>query len=431
MKNIVTFILGGGKGTRIFPLTKSRSKPAIPIGGKYRIIDVPISNCINSNVLKIFVLTQFNSKSLNHHINNAYRFDHFSKSFVDILPAEQTHETEHWYQGTADAIRRSLKYLDSYPECDKVLILSGDQLYRMDFRDLYRSHMEQQAEVTIATCPVSLDSVSEFGIMKVQEKNGLHRITEFVEKPQDPVIIEDFRLPADIQQKTGFQDPGKQHLASMGIYLFNRDVLYRYLQETEDHDFGKEVIPRLISEREVVPYFFDGYWEDIGTIKAFHRANLDLLGKNPNFKLYEVNSPIYTNPRFLPPACIQGTLSNSIIADGATVLGGTITNSIIGLRSCIAANVNIEDTLIMGADWYESDLEKLNAATNNKIPLGIGEGSIIRNAIIDKNVRIGKNVRITNQNNHQNYDDPNGTYVIKDGIVVIPKGTVIIDNTEV
>ena len=413
--------MGGGRGTRIYPLTKERSKPAIPIGGKYRIIDIPISNCMNSGIYKIFVLTQFNSKSLNHHINNAYRFDHFSEKFVDILPASQTMDNTNWYQGTADAIRQNIKYIESFSNCDTVLVLSGDQLYNFDFRLLYKLHKGTKADVTIATIPIPKNHVGEFGILKIEKHKEYFKVCDFKEKATCLEVIDQFVIKESEPDKP-------QCLASMGIYMFKKEVLVRYLNNTNKQDFGKELIPQLIKEKLVVPYLFNGYWEDVGTIKAFHKATLDLLGHNPKLKI-KPEFPIYTNPRFLPPVfCHNAKIENVILGDGAIVLGGYLKNTVIGVRSFVNEGVHLENSLVLGADWYESETERENLLKNQQIPLGVGQNSIIKNTIIDKNVRIGKNVSILNRENLIEYTSPNETYFVKDGIVVIPRGVTIPDN---
>ena len=427
MQNIVAFILGGGKGSRIYPLTKFRSKPAIPIGGKYRIIDIPISNCINSQIFKIFVLTQFNSRSLNAHINNCYRFDKFTSMFIEILSPQQTNDSLNWFQGTADAVRQNLIYLKNYPEAKHILIVSGDQLYRMDFRKLYAQHIEQNADVTIAGLPVTEDRAKDFGIMKLVNFGEKHsKIIDFTEKPQDSKILKDYEMPHNLL--------GRDHkyLASMGIYLFKREVLIQLLKNTKYLDFGREVIPTVIPKKNVVPYIFNGYWEDIGTLKSFHKANLDLLRKKPSFKFYDYHFPIYTSQENLPPAFIQNSeIENSFVADGSVLIDSKIKNSILGLRSKVGPNVEIENSYLMGADCYDDEIDKkLNGHGPHPRPyLGIGEGSIIRNAIIDKNVRIGKNVKIINVNNLKKEVISAPHYTIADGLVIIAKDAIIPDNT--
>lgn len=427
MDHILCLILGGGQGTRLYPLTKHRSKPAVPLAGKYRIIDIPISNCINSNIRKMFVITQFNSKSLNHHVNHSYRFDFYGHRFVDILAAQQTMESASWFQGTADAVRRNLKTLIDYHDCDTILILSGDQLYRMDFRELYKRHLDSEFDVTIAGIPVTRDKVSGFGIMKVNSIDDKLRITDFVEKPKDSKTISEFATSKEDLAELGFHDIRKKHIASMGIYMFKKDALVRELERDSSPDFGKDIIPRIIKERPVNPYLYEGYWEDIGTIRSFHQANLDLLGENPKFMVYKPGAPIYTNPRFLPPAFVDGAdLDRAIIADGAIVKGGHIHNSVVGLRSVIQTNVTLYNAVLLGADYYDDH----KTLSSDEVPLGIGEDSIIRNAIIDKNVRIGKRVRLENTRNIQEYTPPEGKGVyIRDGLIVVEKNTTIKDGT--
>lgn len=428
--NVITFILGGGRGTRIFPLTRDRSKPALPFGGKYRVIDIPISNCINSQMSKIFVITQFNSKSLHRHVTNAYQFDHFSHGFVDVLAAEQTLDNENWYLGTADAIRRNLKYLSAYPECDSVLILSGDQIYRMDYRQLFEQHRQQNADLTIAMLPVEEEQVRQFGIMKVAAKKDRQRIIEFVEKPTEPEIVKQYVCPKSYLDQINVSSDKKLFLASMGIYLFKRSVLEDYLNRNKDLDFGKDVIPILIKERNVVPFYFDGYWEDIGTIKAFHRANMDLLGTKPAFHMWDPQFPMYTDPMFLPTAYIQNsTIHNTILGDGIQIINSTITNSVIGVRQNIQAGSILENVICLGADYYDHDDDRYRGRPKLCGLLGIGKNCEIRDTIIDKNARIGNNVKIINQAKRKYYKAPDSSYYIDDGIIVIPKETIIPDDT--
>jgi len=430
MENIIAFILGGGRGTRIYPLTKERSKPAIPFGGKYRIIDIPISNCMNSRIYRIFVLTQFNSKSLHQHINRAYRFDHFSHNFVDILPAEQTIDSDTWYQGTADAIRQNLKYLDAFPNCDTVVILSGDQVYNMDLRKMYQTHIDQNADITIATTCVPRSKVKGFGIMRIESSARGNQITGFIEKPTDPDIIDQFKIGG---LNICLEEPNHvgtdRFLASMGIYFFKRKVLTSVLKETKSHDFGKEIIPHMLKTYYSAPYIFQGYWEDIGTIKSFHSSHMDLLGRNPRFSV-QPYAPIYTNPRFLsPPFCGNTSIENAIISDGSRVFGGTIKNCVIGVRSHIEENAYLENVLMLGADWTETTDEVETLKKTDQIPLGIGQQCVIKNAIIDKNARIGNNVQLINKNQLIDFEDQKEQYFIKDGIIVIPKGVVIPSGT--
>ncbi len=427
MQNVIALILGGGKGTRLYPLTKYRSKPAVPLAGKYRIIDIPISNCINSGIRKMFVITQFNSKSLNHHINHAYRFDIYGGRFVDILAAEQTMESTDWYQGTADAVRRNLRYLEDYSECDTVMILSGDQLYRMDLEAYYWAHKESGADMTLACLPVAREKASSFGLLKVAPVDGRYRIIEFAEKPKEPARLKSLEASVEELKELGFNDPSRRHLASMGIYIFNKKVLIEELNRDLAQDFGHHIIPRMIQKGNVAPFIFNGYWEDIGTIASFHQANLDLVGDNPKFKLYTPEAPLYTNPRFLPPAYVDGAdIDKALVADGSIIMGGHIRNSVIGLRSVIQMNVTLHNVVMLGADFFESVEQRTPSAGH--IPLGIGEGSIIKNAIIDKNARIGRNVRLENTAGKMDYDPPNCPgVVIRDGIIVIEKNATVPD----
>ncbi len=412
--------MGGGAGTRLFPLTKDRSKPAVPLGGKYRLVDIPISNCINSEFRRIFVLTQFNSSSLHRHIQDAYRFDVFAPGFVEILAAQQTPEGENWYQGTADAVRQNLRQLDNHPH-RLVLILSGDQLYRMDFRALVEQHIATGAEATVATIPVDRQAASAFGIMQVANDR---RITRFVEKPKDPALLESLRpdwsavdLPGDPVE------PGSL-LASMGIYVFNRDVLGEALAGTEV-DFGKHIIPSLIATRKVYAYLYQGDWEDVGTIRSFYEANLDLCEPLPKFNFYDATAPIFTHARYLPGSkIIKSRIERSVIADGCVINDAVIEHSLIGVRSRVQAGSTIRDSLVMGQDWYETPDRECPAGAP---PMGIGHGSYIERTIVDKNARIGDGVRISPEGKTGDVDGPN--YFVRDGLVIIPKGAVVLDGT--
>ncbi|MFQ5739192.1 MAG: glucose-1-phosphate adenylyltransferase [Acidobacteriota bacterium] len=407
MQEIVCIVLGGGRGTRLFPLTYVRSKPAVPLGGKYRLIDIPISNCVNSGINKIFVLTQYNSESLNRHITQTYRFSMFSRGFVDILAAEQTHESLRWYQGTADAVRQSLRHVRPYG-ASGTLILSGDQLYRMDFRKVFRQHQARQADITVCVLPVGVERASGFGILKMEDDG---RITDFYEKPKDPKLIEDLKVKG--------VDPSRPLMASMGIYLFQTAVLVDILKDETKLDFGSHVIPSALSQYRVWGYIFDDYWEDIGTIRAFYEANLDLTASKPKFNLYDMDAPIYTHPRFLPASRINNcNIRNSIVSEGCFVRDSTISGCVIGIRSIIREKTELIDSLVMGADYYEDD-------PSQRIPCGIGRGSSVRDAIVDKNARIGKNVRIFNRKKLRECDGEN--YYIRDGIVIIPKDALIED----
>ncbi|MEK6559800.1 MAG: glucose-1-phosphate adenylyltransferase [Planctomycetota bacterium] len=424
MDNVISVILGGGRGTRLYPLSKERSKPAVPLAGKYRIIDIPISNCLNSNLNKIYVLTQFNSTSLHRHITRAYKFDNFSRGFIELLAANQTIESMDWYQGTADAVRQNLRFFNQ-PNIDYALILSGDQLYRMNYPQAIKEHIRTGAEITIATIPVERKCAQSFGILKVDEQG---RIVDFFEKPKDDKTIDSLSLDASFFDRHGVRAKGRTLLASMGIYIFNMEVLNDVLKETNKSDFGKDIIPEIIKKRRVFAYFFDGYWEDIGTIKSFYEANLKLASLSPSFNLYDEKAPIYTNPLFLPGSIINACkITQSIISDGCIINNAEIHNSVIGIRSIIGENAIIKDSIIMGADYYESES---NIRTNRfkKIPdIGIGNNSRIVGAIIDKNVHIGANVSIENTKKIERLDEKN--YMIRDYIVIIPKGSVIPPNT--
>jgi len=424
MKKVVALVLGGGRGTRLYPLTKVRSKPAVPIGGKYRLIDIPISNCINSGVSHCYVLTQFNSVSLHRHIRSTYNFDRFHGGFVEILAAQQTLDDARWYQGTADAVRQNLRYLQQ-PGIDYVLILSGDQLYRMDYRDMIASHEASGADVTISAVPVHGKDAAGLGIMRLDETG---RVIGFLEKPKTTEELEHVRTdPAWIDAR-GIQSGGRDCLANMGIYLFHRDTLVEVLEKTDYQDFGKEVFPASIRSRRVQVHLFDGYWEDIGTIRAFYEANLEMAKTEPPFELATVGSPIYTRARFLPPSRVDGaSVRGSLIADGCVIeSGAVIENSVIGLRCLIGRNVTIRNSILMGNDYYESPDEIATEQSSGRPPLGVGEGSLIEGAIIDKNCRIGRNVQVANRDGVQTREEtPEGG--IYDGVVVVPKDATLPD----
>lgn len=424
MDNVISIILGGGRGTRLYPLTKERSKPAVPLAGKYRIIDIPISNCLNSHLNKIYVLTQFNSASLHRHITRAYKFDNFSRGFIEILAATQTIESMDWYQGTADAVRQNLRFFNQ-PNIEFALILSGDQLYRMNYQEFIKEHIRTNAEVTVSAIPIKREKVHHFGILKVDEQG---RISDFVEKPKDEKVIDSFSISTSTFDRHGIKAGNRSLIASMGIYVFNIDVLNEVLRETRKSDFGKEIIPDIIKKRRVFAYFFDGYWEDIGTIKSFYEANLGLASYTPSFDLLDERVPIYTNPLFLPGSLIDDCkITQSIIADGCSIHGSEIQHSVIGIRSIIGKNTVIQDSIIMGADYYESE-SNIRENRFKKIPdVGIGNNSNIKKAIIDKNVHIGENVTIENTRNLEQFDAEN--YMIRDSIVIVPKGSVIPSDT--
>jgi glucose-1-phosphate adenylyltransferase len=416
MQNTLAIIMGGGAGTRLFPLTKDRAKPAVPLGGKYRLVDIPISNCLNSGLRSIYVLTQYNTMSLHRHIQASYKFDNFSRNFVDILAAQQTPESMDWYQGTADAVRQNLRYFLERP-FDHFLILSGDQLYRMDFRLLLRQHIESGADITLATKPVSREQASAFGIMC---SDADRRITRFVEKPKDPQLLEGLKLGPELLSSVGAGETEKLFQASMGIYVFNRDVLVECLAN-ELADFGKHVIPEAISRRNVNAYIFNGYWEDIGTIRAFYEANLDLTALLPQFSFFDAEAPVYTHPRFLPGSKANAaTMRQAIISDGCIISDAHIERSVIGVRSIINSGATIRNSIIMGADYFETDVAKLSEGIP---PIGIGRNCVIDRAIIDKNARVADGVVITPEGKPANFDSEN--YFIRDGIVVVPKNAVI------
>jgi len=413
--------MGGGAGTRLFPLTKERAKPAVPLGGKYRLVDIPISNCLNSGLRSIYVLTQFNSMSLHRHINASYKFDNFTPSFVEILAAQQTPEGSRWYQGTADAVRQNMRYFLER-QADYLVILSGDQLYRMDYRDVLRQHIETKADITLATIPVNRADASGFGIMHTDEQR---RVIEFVEKPKDPAVLDSLRIPPDLLRSIGHPESEELFQASMGIYVFSRKVLIECL-DNDLVDFGKHVIPAAIEKYQVNAYIFQGYWEDIGTIKAFFDANLNLAETSPSFSFNIPGAPVYTHPRFLPASVISNTkIDQAMISDGCVITDSTIDRAIIGIRSIINPGCKLKNVIMMGADYYESDLSESPA--NGHPRIGIGQGTHIENAIIDKNARIGDNVVISPAGKTADFDGEG--FYIRDGIVVVPKNSVIPSGT--
>jgi glucose-1-phosphate adenylyltransferase len=418
-KSVVAVILGGGAGTRLYPLTLSRSKPAVPIAGKYRLVDIPISNCINSDISRMFVLTQFNSASLNKHIKNTYHFSMFNNSFVDILAAEQTPDNRSWYQGTADAVRQCLRHLQQH-EFEYVLILSGDQLYQMDFEEMLKHHLEKGADISIATIPVAEREATDFGILKA---NDDQHITSFIEKPKKE-LLPDWISDTGDEMKAG----GRIYLASMGIYIFNRKLLFDLLleEDTDTTDFGKEVIPNSIDRHKVVSYQYDGYWTDIGHIYSFFEANIALTEDIPPFNLYDNVRTIFSRARMLPPAKISGTtLEKTLISDGCIINASRIEQSIVGIRTRIGLGTTIVNSYIMGGDFYET-IEEMRRSEENGLPkIGIGERCYIKNTIIDKNCRIGNDVRI-NGGPHLK-DTDHALYTIMEGIVVIKKGAILPD----
>jgi glucose-1-phosphate adenylyltransferase len=425
MTNVMTLVLGGGRGTRLNPLTKFRAKPAVPLAGKYRLIDIPISNCLNSGLNHIYVLTQFLSVSLHRHIRRTYIFDAFDGGFVELLAAQQTNENTDWYQGTADAVRQNLRYIQQ-PGVEYVLILSGDQLYRMDYNEMIESHKASGADVTIAALLVDRKDAADFGIMRINDEG---RVEGFLEKPKTEEELKHVRTDPAWLEARGIKSKGRDCLASMGIYLFNRSRLVDVLTKTDYHDFGKEIFPASIRTHRVQVHVFDGYWEDIGTIKAFYQANIDLCRRDPPFDLSSSSAPLYTRARFLAPSRVDGaTIRGSLISDGCSIdEGAVIENSIIGLRCHISRNVTIRDSVIMGNDYYESPEELASDVASGTPRMGIGEGSLIVKAIVDKNCRIGKNVRLVNDKNVQDTPDE-GTAMIRDGIICVPKEVTLPDN---
>jgi glucose-1-phosphate adenylyltransferase len=422
-REVISVILGGGAGTRLFPLTKDRSKPAVPLAGKYRIVDIPISNCLNSGLKRIFLLTQFNSSSLHRHIQQSYRFDDFSNGFVEIMAAQQTPSNAAWYQGTADAVRQNLEHFANSSH-KYVLILSGDQLYRMNFREVIEQHIRSGADVTVATIPVNRTDARSFGIMQI---DGEERITRFVEKPQEDDMIDQLRMDGATRSKLGIYGGDDLLLASMGIYVFNRDVMEKALAG-KHVDFGKHIIPNLISSGRVFSYVYQGYWEDIGTIKAFFDANLDLVNEIPKFNFFDTQAPIYTHARYLPASkIVRSQVEKAAIADGCIIVDARIEHSILGIRSRIEAGATIKDSILMGHDDYETPEEMQAGCARGLPPLGVGRNCHIERAIIDKNARIGDNVRISPQGKPENLDGDD--WYIRDGIVVVPKGGVIRSGT--
>ena len=419
MKNVVVVVLGGGQGARLMPLTKYRSKPAVPLAGKYRLIDIPISNCINSGLNRIYVLTQFLSVSLHRHIRGTYGFDHFSGGFVEILAAQQTMaDGTDWYQGTADAVRKNLRYL-TQPGTEYVVILSGDQLYRMDFQAMLKTHQDSGADITIAAKPAHDHEASGLGIMRADTSG---RVTDFAEKPTTAAALNKVRMDPAWIDAQGLESGGRDCLASIGIYLFNRRVLTKALGETDHRDFGKEVFPSAIKSQHVQTHLFDGYWEDIGTIGSFFEANLQMAQRTAPFQLVTSDAPIYSRPRFLPPTRIDGaSIEGSLVADGCIIdPGSRIENSVIGLRCRIGRDVMIRNSILMGADFYESRADQV-AFGAGALPVGIGDGSTINGAIVDKNCRIGPRAQIVNRDQLEN-GNLGDFCAIRDGVLTVEKG---------
>jgi len=426
--NVVAVVLGGGAGSRLFPLTHERSKPAVPLGGTYRLIDVPVSNCINSEITQIFVLTQYNSASLNRHISRTYRFSAFSSGYVEVLAAEQTNDNPEWFQGTADAVRQMLPHLRDW-RVDTLLILSGDHLYRMDYRKFLKRHFDTGADLTISVVPCRPDEAEGFGLLKTDKKG---EIVEFKEKPKGA------ELEAMRVDTTGFglsaqAAASRPYLASMGIYVFNYEKLVDLLK-TDDSwvDFGREIIPAAIEKYTVQAHLFKDYWEDIGTIKSFYDANLDLASPLPKFNFFDTTAPIYTRSRYLPPSKLHDCdIDNSMVSEGCILNGVRLRRSIVGLRSRIDNGTDIEDSIVMGSDIFESLGEIQYNVDAGKPHIGIGANTVIRKAILDKNVRVGKNVKLLNRDNVENYDAPDRSLYIRDGIIIVPKNATIVDGTEI
>ncbi len=421
-RNVMAVILGGGAGSRLFPLTQYRSKPAVPLGGKYRLIDVPISNCINSDITQIFILTQFNSASLNRHIARTYRFSNFSSGFVEVLAAEQRLDSPQWFQGTADAVRQVLPHIRDW-RVDTLLILSGDHLYRMNYQEFLTKHFESNADVTISVIPCDPEQAEGFGLLKAEESG---KIVEFKEKPKGDEL-ESMRVDTTHFGLTENQSLARPYLASMGIYVFNYKKLVELLnQDTEWVDFGREIIPAAIENYNVQSHLFTGYWEDIGTIRSFYQASLDLASALPKFNFFDVEAPIYTRSRFLPPSKMHNTeVSEAMISEGCIIHGSNIQRSIIGLRSRIDAGTVIEDSIVMGSDFHQT-IEEIADEYKRGLPhLGIGQNTVVRGAIIDKNARIGNDVKLVNQRGVQHEDGPNQSYFIREGIIIVPKNAII------
>jgi len=417
-KSTLAIILGGGQGSRLSPLTESRSKPAVPIAGKYRLVDIPISNCINSDIKRMFVLTQFNSASLNQHIKNTYHFSHFSTAFVDILAAEQTPDNPTWFQGTADAVRQCMGHFLNH-EFDYALILSGDQLYHMNFNEMIKAHENSGAAISIATLPVTAKEASEFGILKTDSENF---ISSFIEKPAAELLPE---WTSEVSDE--MKGEGKNYLASMGIYIFNRELLVELMENPDTKDFGKEIIPQAIGKHKILSYQYEGYWTDIGNIDSFFEANLGLTDEIPKFNLFDNSSKIYTRARVLPPSKITGAtaIDKSMITEGCIINSAKITHSVVGIRSRIGKDTTITNSYLMGNDFYQNLEEISSNAEHNIINIGIGERCFIDNTIVDKNCRIGNDVHLIGGKHLQ--DTNTNLYTVRDGIIVVKKGATLPD----
>ena len=420
---VLAVVMGGGQGARLFPLTLERSKPAVPLAGKYRLVDIPISNCINSRLNEVYLLTQFNSASLHRHISHSYKFDHFSRGFVEILAAEQTPTSDTWYQGTADAVRKNLNHL-LINDFEHLLILSGDQLYRMDFREIIATHIEKDAEVTVATIPVDRERAAGFGIMHHDETG---RITRFVEKPDTDEVLDSLRVNDRHSEDQELADGSDQYLASMGIYVFKRETLVELL-ESDQADFGKHIIPSAINSHRVHSYTYNGYWEDIGTIRSFFDANLDMVSTVPKFNFFQMEMPIYTRPRFMPASKINGAaIDQAIISDGRIIDRSRISQSLVGIRCLLSPGCRVHRSVLMGADFYETDVSKSDSKSKGIPLVGVGENTRIESAIIDKNARIGANCVISPEGKPDHFDGEN--YYVREGIAIVPKGAIIPDGT--
>jgi glucose-1-phosphate adenylyltransferase len=424
IENVLAIIMGGGQGTRLFPLTKERAKPAVPLAAKYRLVDIPISNCINSGFKRIYLLTQFNSASLHRHISQSYKFDHFSGGFVELSAAEQTFTNTSWYQGTADAVRKNLVHFLNH-DFDYALILSGDQLYRMDFRQILKRHQQSGAELTIATIPVKRSDAQALGIMQI---NAEGRITRFVEKPKEPELLDSLRLDKASYADLNIKGDDEFFLASMGIYVFSRELLVKLLDNTFT-DFGKHIIPAAITNHKVFSHVFQGYWEDIGTIRAFFEANLDIVSDSPRFNFFDMSAPVFTRPRWLPASKINGAqIDHAVVSDGCIINHCKITNAVIGVRSVVDSGCDIQRTILLGNDYFESTESVEYNLSINRPRIGVGKNTLLHNAIVDKNARIGSDCVITPEGKPANFDHP--LYYIRDGIVIIPKNGVIPNGTK-
>lgn len=427
-RSVLSLILGGGKGTRLYPLTKLRAKPAVPVAGKYRLIDIPISNCLNSGLNRIYVLTQFLSVSLHRHIANTYKFDMFNRGFVEVLAAMQTYEASDWYQGTADAVRQNALYVKN-EGCQDVLILSGDQLYRMDYRQIIKTHRDSGADATIAAIPVREDQTPGFGLMRMDDTG---RVSSFVEKPKTEPERKPYHTPAEWIEGRGIACNGRHYLANMGVYLFRAEFLFEVLNARPlATDFGKEVFPRTVETKQIQAHLFDGYWEDLGTIKSYHESSLALAEVNPPFDFYTPEGVIYTRMRNLPATRVDGaTLTRCVVAEGGRIGEGTVLDHcLVGVRSRIGKNCRLTDTVMIGSDRYETEAEvKANRAAG--VPsFNVGDGTVIERAILDKDCRIGANVKVLNAEKRVEYDEPGGLWHVRDGIVCVPRGAVIPDGT--